>query len=122
MVKEQNVFVGEPNRLDSLGPPGEVKNQDHFSYAEETKLAWEEGKLSKDIMEEQRKLTQADLVIFQVPLFSPSCDYSFLQAFAFWAKYCPYISLNVRSSGFIFWVTSASVPSFPCTGSQSLAS
>ena len=68
--------MGEPNRLDSLGPPGEVKNKDHFSYAEETKLAWEEGKLSKDIMEEQRKLTQADLVIFQVPLFSPSCDYS----------------------------------------------
>ena len=46
--------------------PGEVKNQDHFNYAEETKMAWEEGKLSKDIMEEQRKLTQADLVIFQV--------------------------------------------------------
>ena len=46
--------------------PGEVKNQDHFRYAEETKLAWEEGKLSEDIVEEQRKLTQADLVIFQV--------------------------------------------------------
>ena len=58
--------MGEPNRLDSLAPPGEVKNQDHFRYPEETKLAWEEGKLSEDIVEEQRKLTQADLVIFQV--------------------------------------------------------
>ena len=43
-----------------------MKNQDHFRYAEETKLAWEEGKLSEDLMEEQRKLTRADLVIFQV--------------------------------------------------------
>ncbi|CAL8236297.1 unnamed protein product [Arctogadus glacialis] len=48
---------------------GEVKNQDHFRYAEETKLAWEEGKLSEDIVEEQRKLTQADLVIFQFPMY-----------------------------------------------------
>uniref|UniRef100_A0A8D0CMQ0 NAD(P)H quinone dehydrogenase 1 n=1 Tax=Sander lucioperca TaxID=283035 RepID=A0A8D0CMQ0_SANLU len=48
---------------------GEVKNADHFCYAEETKLAWEEGKLCSDIMEEQRKLTQADLVIFQFPMY-----------------------------------------------------
>ena len=45
---------------------GDVKNADHFCYAEETKVAWEAGKLSDDITEEQRKLTQADLVIFQV--------------------------------------------------------
>uniref|UniRef100_A0A8C2ZRP4 NAD(P)H quinone dehydrogenase 1 n=1 Tax=Cyclopterus lumpus TaxID=8103 RepID=A0A8C2ZRP4_CYCLU len=44
---------------------GDVKNADHFRYAEETKLAWEEGKLCADITEEQRKLTQADLIIFQ---------------------------------------------------------
>ncbi|XP_032381086.1 NAD(P)H dehydrogenase [quinone] 1 [Etheostoma spectabile] len=48
---------------------GDVKNADHFCYAEETKLAWEEGKLSADITEEQRKLTQADLVIFQFPMY-----------------------------------------------------
>ncbi|TDH08254.1 hypothetical protein EPR50_G00095790 [Perca flavescens] len=48
---------------------GEVKNADHFRYAEETKLAWEEGKLCADITEEQRKLTQADLVIFQFPMY-----------------------------------------------------
>ncbi|XP_053732934.1 ribosyldihydronicotinamide dehydrogenase [quinone]-like isoform X1 [Synchiropus splendidus] len=45
---------------------GEVKNPQHFRYSEETKLAWEEGKLSADIMEEQRKLKEAELVIFQV--------------------------------------------------------
>lgn len=45
---------------------GEVKNVDHFRYAEETKLAWEEGKLSADLTEEQHKLTEADLIIFQV--------------------------------------------------------
>lgn len=45
---------------------GEVKNAEHFCYAEETKLALEQGKLSADITEEQRKLTEADLIIFQV--------------------------------------------------------
>ncbi|XP_018558679.1 NAD(P)H dehydrogenase [quinone] 1 isoform X4 [Lates calcarifer] len=44
---------------------GQVKNAEHFRYAEETKLAWEEGKLSADITEEQHKLTEADLIIFQ---------------------------------------------------------
>ncbi|XP_038576584.1 NAD(P)H dehydrogenase [quinone] 1-like [Micropterus salmoides] len=48
---------------------GEVKNADHFCYAEETKLAWEAGKLSADITEEQRKLTEADLIIFQFPMY-----------------------------------------------------
>lgn len=45
---------------------GEVKNADHFCYSEETRMAWEAGKLSSDITEEQCKLTEADLVIFQV--------------------------------------------------------
>jgi len=48
---------------------GQVKNPEYFCYAEETMLAWEEGNLSEDIMEEQRKLTQADLVIFQFPMY-----------------------------------------------------
>ncbi|XP_056145816.1 ribosyldihydronicotinamide dehydrogenase [quinone]-like [Lampris incognitus] len=48
---------------------GEVKDAEHFKYAEETKLAWEEQKLSADIKEEHRKLTEADLVIFQFPMY-----------------------------------------------------
>uniref|UniRef100_A0A8C6WGJ5 Ribosyldihydronicotinamide dehydrogenase [quinone] n=1 Tax=Neogobius melanostomus TaxID=47308 RepID=A0A8C6WGJ5_9GOBI len=48
---------------------GEVKNPEHFRYAEETKLAWDEGRLSADITEEQRKLQEADLVIYQFPLY-----------------------------------------------------
>uniref|UniRef100_A0A3B4Y6Q7 NAD(P)H dehydrogenase, quinone 1 n=1 Tax=Seriola lalandi dorsalis TaxID=1841481 RepID=A0A3B4Y6Q7_SERLL len=48
---------------------GEPKNAEHFRYAEETKLAWEEGKLSADITEEQRKVTEADLIIFQFPMY-----------------------------------------------------
>ncbi|XP_071374470.1 NAD(P)H dehydrogenase [quinone] 1-like [Centroberyx affinis] len=48
---------------------GEVKNAENFQYAQETKLAWEEGKLSADITEEHRKLTEADLVIFQFPMY-----------------------------------------------------
>uniref|UniRef100_A0A8C6U460 Ribosyldihydronicotinamide dehydrogenase [quinone] n=1 Tax=Neogobius melanostomus TaxID=47308 RepID=A0A8C6U460_9GOBI len=48
---------------------GEVKNSEHFRYAEETKLAWDEGRLSADITEEQRKLQEADLIIFQFPMY-----------------------------------------------------
>lgn len=54
---------------------GDVKNAAHFRYAEETKLAWEEGKLCADITEEQRKLTEADLIIFQV-YWSLVCSWS----------------------------------------------
>lgn len=50
----------------NVSSAGEVKNADHFRYDVETKAAWEEGNLSADIMEEQRKLTGADLIIFQV--------------------------------------------------------
>lgn len=45
-----------------------MKDSEHFLYAEETELALHAGKLSADITKEQRKLSQADLVIFQVQL------------------------------------------------------
>ncbi|KAM8855272.1 ribosyldihydronicotinamide dehydrogenase [quinone]-like [Spinachia spinachia] len=48
---------------------GDVKNAAHFRYAEETELAWQEGKLCADITEEQGKLTEADLVVFQFPMY-----------------------------------------------------
>ncbi|KAM6976912.1 NAD(P)H dehydrogenase [quinone] 1 [Aplochiton taeniatus] len=48
---------------------GEVQNPKHFRYAEETMLAWQEGKLSADIIEEQRKITEADVIIFQFPMY-----------------------------------------------------
>ncbi|XP_008326819.2 NAD(P)H dehydrogenase [quinone] 1-like [Cynoglossus semilaevis] len=48
---------------------GDVKNAEHFCYGNETKLAWEEGKLSADITEEQRKVTEADLIVFQFPIY-----------------------------------------------------
>uniref|UniRef100_A0A3Q3J2S6 Flavodoxin-like fold domain-containing protein n=1 Tax=Monopterus albus TaxID=43700 RepID=A0A3Q3J2S6_MONAL len=48
---------------------GEVKNAENFCYLEETNLAWEEGRLSPDITEEQRKVTEADLIIFQFPMY-----------------------------------------------------
>ncbi|AWP13226.1 putative NAD(P)H dehydrogenase [Scophthalmus maximus] len=48
---------------------GEVQNAEHFRYAEETKLAWKAGKLAADIVEEQRKVTEADLIIFQFPMY-----------------------------------------------------
>ncbi|XP_077473796.1 NAD(P)H dehydrogenase [quinone] 1-like isoform X2 [Stigmatopora argus] len=48
---------------------GEVKQTEPFSYPKETKTAWENGKLSADITEEQCKLSEADLIIFQFPMY-----------------------------------------------------
>lgn len=45
---------------------GESKNTQLFQYGEETMHAWEEGRLSDDIIAEQRKVEAAELIIFQV--------------------------------------------------------
>ncbi|XP_045076715.1 ribosyldihydronicotinamide dehydrogenase [quinone]-like, partial [Coregonus clupeaformis] len=42
---------------------------EHFKYGEETMEAWKEGRLSDDIIAEQRKVEAAELVIFQFPLY-----------------------------------------------------
>ncbi|XP_054856892.1 NAD(P)H dehydrogenase [quinone] 1 isoform X1 [Eublepharis macularius] len=47
---------------------GGAQDPQHFSYPAETRRAWEEGRLSSDIVAEHRKLEAADLVIFQFPL------------------------------------------------------
>ncbi|XP_028847248.1 NAD(P)H dehydrogenase [quinone] 1-like [Denticeps clupeoides] len=48
---------------------GGIKNPEHFCYGEETMTAWQEGRLSPDIVAEQKKLKDADLVIFQFPMY-----------------------------------------------------
>uniref|UniRef100_A0A674NQ36 Ribosyldihydronicotinamide dehydrogenase [quinone] n=1 Tax=Takifugu rubripes TaxID=31033 RepID=A0A674NQ36_TAKRU len=48
---------------------GDVKDSEHFRYAEETELALQAGKLSADITKEHGKLSQAELVIFQFPMY-----------------------------------------------------
>ncbi|XP_053368588.1 NAD(P)H dehydrogenase [quinone] 1-like isoform X1 [Clarias gariepinus] len=48
---------------------GKLENPEHFSYNRETTLAWKEGRLTDDIKEEQRKVEQADLIIFQFPVY-----------------------------------------------------
>ncbi|XP_063070795.1 NAD(P)H dehydrogenase [quinone] 1-like isoform X1 [Engraulis encrasicolus] len=48
---------------------GELKNADHFRYGEETKVAWEENRLSADLVEEHKKVSEADLIIFQFPMY-----------------------------------------------------
>ncbi|XP_037018624.2 NAD(P)H dehydrogenase [quinone] 1 [Artibeus jamaicensis] len=47
---------------------GELKNPENFQYPAESTLAYKEGRLSPDIVAEQKKLEAADLVIFQFPL------------------------------------------------------
>uniref|UniRef100_A0A667YWV0 Flavodoxin-like fold domain-containing protein n=1 Tax=Myripristis murdjan TaxID=586833 RepID=A0A667YWV0_9TELE len=44
---------------------GDWKNPELFQYGEETMHAWKEGRLSEDIVAEQNKIKEADLVIFQ---------------------------------------------------------
>ncbi|XP_048211180.1 NAD(P)H dehydrogenase [quinone] 1 [Perognathus longimembris pacificus] len=47
---------------------GELKDSENFQYPAEVSLAYKEGRLSPDIVAEQKKLEAADLVIFQFPL------------------------------------------------------
>ncbi|XP_040265512.1 NAD(P)H dehydrogenase [quinone] 1-like isoform X1 [Bufo bufo] len=54
------------SRDDITGSP---QDPSHFKYAAEAQTAWKEGRLSKDIVEEQKKVEKADLVIFQFPLY-----------------------------------------------------
>ncbi|XP_028289833.1 NAD(P)H dehydrogenase [quinone] 1 isoform X2 [Gouania willdenowi] len=44
---------------------GDLKNPKLFQYGEETMHALNEGRLSDDIVAEQRKVTEAELIIFQ---------------------------------------------------------
>uniref|UniRef100_A0A8B9I1P2 NAD(P)H dehydrogenase [quinone] 1 n=1 Tax=Anser brachyrhynchus TaxID=132585 RepID=A0A8B9I1P2_9AVES len=53
------------SRHDITGPP---KDPEHFVYETEMGLAWKEGRLSSDIVAEQKKIEAADLIIFQFPL------------------------------------------------------
>uniref|UniRef100_UPI001ED7E329 NAD(P)H dehydrogenase [quinone] 1 isoform X1 n=1 Tax=Scatophagus argus TaxID=75038 RepID=UPI001ED7E329 len=48
---------------------GDPKNPELFQYGEETMHAWMEGRLSDDITAEQRKVEEAELIIFQFPLY-----------------------------------------------------
>lgn len=48
---------------------GKLKDPEHFRYNEETSIALKDGRLCDDITEEQNKIKQAELVIFQFPLY-----------------------------------------------------
>uniref|UniRef100_A0A672JTM6 NAD(P)H dehydrogenase, quinone 1 n=1 Tax=Salarias fasciatus TaxID=181472 RepID=A0A672JTM6_SALFA len=63
MVAVSDLYAMKVNLVSLIS--GGIQHPEHFCYAEEAKLAWEEGNLSIDIAEEQRKLNEADLVIFQ---------------------------------------------------------
>ncbi|XP_048049997.1 ribosyldihydronicotinamide dehydrogenase [quinone] [Megalobrama amblycephala] len=59
-------FKATATKEDITGP---LKNPEHFCYEEETMLAWQDGRLASDILEEQKKLKEADIVIFQFPMY-----------------------------------------------------
>uniref|UniRef100_H3B1W2 Ribosyldihydronicotinamide dehydrogenase [quinone] n=1 Tax=Latimeria chalumnae TaxID=7897 RepID=H3B1W2_LATCH len=48
---------------------GELYNPDHFNYRVECFEAYKKGRLAKDVLEEQKKVLDANLVIFQFPVY-----------------------------------------------------
>ncbi|XP_074055517.1 ribosyldihydronicotinamide dehydrogenase [quinone]-like [Macrotis lagotis] len=59
-------FEPRATRKDIEGP---ISNSEFFNYAIETHEAYKKESLSSDIAAEQKKLQEADLVIFQFPLY-----------------------------------------------------
>ncbi|NXU35301.1 NQO2 dehydrogenase, partial [Drymodes brunneopygia] len=64
-----NFPPASPQNDSSLLPTGHLHNPEAFNYAVETWEAYKRGGLSKDLVEEQKKVQEADLLIFQFPLF-----------------------------------------------------
>lgn len=61
------------NLIGCFHPPGELKHPELFQYGDETMSAWMEGHLSQDIVDEHKKVEEADLVIFQVRGHAGGC-------------------------------------------------
>ncbi|XP_044913123.1 ribosyldihydronicotinamide dehydrogenase [quinone] isoform X1 [Felis catus] len=55
--------------LDFESPEGAVSNPEFFNYGVEAYEAFKKGALTSDIIDEQKKVQEADLVIFQFPLY-----------------------------------------------------
>ncbi|XP_053569069.1 ribosyldihydronicotinamide dehydrogenase [quinone] isoform X2 [Bombina bombina] len=70
---------------------GDLCNPEHFNYATETTEAFKSGLLCEEITKEQKKIQDADLIIFQFPLYWFSfpaimkgwIDRVFIKGFAF---------------------------------------
>ncbi|XP_045888920.1 NAD(P)H dehydrogenase [quinone] 1 [Micropterus dolomieu] len=48
---------------------GDLNKPELFQYGDETMRAWQEGRLTDDIVAEQRKVEEAELIIFQFPVY-----------------------------------------------------
>ncbi|XP_040185491.1 NAD(P)H dehydrogenase [quinone] 1-like isoform X2 [Rana temporaria] len=69
-VIESDLYAMQFNPVTSRDDiTGNPKDPNHFKYGSETAKAWKEGRLTKDIVEEQKKIEMADLIIFQFPLY-----------------------------------------------------
>ncbi|KAM9607333.1 NAD(P)H dehydrogenase [quinone] 1 isoform 2-T3 [Trichechus inunguis] len=65
-VTESDLYAMKFNPIISKNDiKGKLKNPENFQYPAESVLAYKEGRLSPDIVAEQKKLEAADLVIFQ---------------------------------------------------------
>lgn len=48
---------------------GNIGNPENFNYGRETLAAMREDRLSDDILEEHKKLSDAEIIIFQFPMY-----------------------------------------------------
>ncbi|XP_031192981.1 NAD(P)H dehydrogenase [quinone] 1 isoform X2 [Mastomys coucha] len=69
-VMESDLYAMNFNPIISRNDiTGKLQDSENFQYPSESSLAYKEGRLSPDIVAEQKKLEAADLVIFQFPLY-----------------------------------------------------
>ncbi|XP_003468863.2 ribosyldihydronicotinamide dehydrogenase [quinone] isoform X1 [Cavia porcellus] len=61
--------MGFEPRATRIDITGSLSNPESFNYGVETHEAFKKGTLSSDIVAEQKKVQEADLVIFQFPLY-----------------------------------------------------
>ncbi|KAJ8343501.1 hypothetical protein SKAU_G00308300 [Synaphobranchus kaupii] len=61
-------FKAPATAEDIIGKPQDFQ-YDNFQYGQETMVALKENRLSADIVEEHKKLTEANLIIFQFPMY-----------------------------------------------------
>lgn len=48
---------------------GDPTDKNHFDYCKELGVAWRDGRIRDDVATEQKKLKEADIVIFQFPMY-----------------------------------------------------
>lgn len=96
MLKKDGMVTSNATRLCHVVPIGELYNPDNFNYGTEAWKAYENGCLTEDLIEEQKKVNKADLVIFQVIIFSKACLCEISGAGSNWFKSLDHVDITLE--------------------------